>query len=158
MRIGIKSYSKMNQISALLAFITFFSASNFTQSFAANTNFKPLVNTNALKHIIFGNGCGGRSDYPHISKHFPGTVNVTALSECPGKEVTVSTTLSRKGWWIFREGRNLTKSGFRRVIVNVALNCKWREGGAPIEYIVESVHYDKDGEFGRTRLRSFLNC
>lgn len=108
--------------------------------------------------ISFGPGCDGRSDYPHISVHVPRTVNVVALTECPGRMVTLVMTLSRKGWWIFRESRTVSKRGFERVLGNVALACKWKKGQAKIEYIVSSVHGDDSGEIARTRLHAFIAC
>ena len=119
------------------------------QSALASSNLIMNPETGAL--LTFSNGCDGRSDFPHISSHVPGTVNVEALTECPGKKVTVSTTLPRKLWWFIDESVTLTKSSFAQVKVNVSMKCKWKLGEKPIKYIVQSIHSDSNGEFGRTR-------
>jgi len=108
--------------------------------------------------VILGNECSGRSDYPHISTHVSRTVNVVAETICPGREVSVRTTLSRRGWLFFRETASASKSGMSSVRVNVAMKCKWKTGDSPIEYVVESHHRDQTGASGVTRLHSFLKC
>lgn len=108
--------------------------------------------------VILGGGCMGRSDYPHISTHVSRTVNVIAETTCPGRKVSVRTSLSRRGWLFFRETVSVSKSGMSSVRVNVAMKCKWKMGESPIEYVVESVHRDETGASGVTRLHRFLRC
>lgn len=108
--------------------------------------------------VILASECAGRSDYPHISTHVPRTVNVIAETICPGRRVSVRTTLSHRGWLFFRETASDSKSGMGSVRVNVAMKCKWKSGESPIEYVVESVHRDETGASGVTRLHRFLKC
>lgn len=108
--------------------------------------------------VVLGGGCMGRSDYPHISTHVSRTVNVIAETICSGRQVSVRTTLSRRGWLFFRETASVSKSGMSSVRVNVAMKCKWKTGESPIEYVVESVHRDGTGASGVTRLHRFLKC
>ena len=129
---------------------------------ATQTNSKQIFDSKAVtdfgRRVILSGECAGRSDLPHISTHFPGTVNVVTETFCPGEKVTVKTTLSRKGWWIFRTSVTKSKSGFANVRLSVAMACKWQPGMAPIEYIVESLHTDSSGSRGITRAHSFLKC
>jgi hypothetical protein len=110
------------------------------------------------ERVTLGADCFGRSDYPHISTHVPGTVNVMAETSCPGKKVSVRTTLSRRGWLFFRETVSRAKSDQNSVKVSVALKCKWKPGQSPIEYIVESIHQEGSGGSAVTRLHRFLKC
>ena len=105
-----------------------------------------------------GNGCDGRSDYPHISTHVPNTVNVTASTTCNGVQVTVETTLSRNGWFIFRESVTKKSSGLSKAVVNVSLPCKWKIGEPPIEYIVSSFHRESRGATARTSSHRSIQC
>lgn len=83
---------------------------------------------------------------------------MNAETICPGREVSVRTTLSRRGWLFLRETVSASKSGISSVRINVAMKCKWKIGGPPIEYVVESVHRDETGASGVTRLHRFLKC
>jgi len=102
--------------------------------------------------------CSGRSDYPHLSTHAPGRVNVVAETVCPGQMVEVKTTLTRPGWFIFTESVTKTKSGFGKVKISVSMLCKWKPGQPSIGYIVMSVHSNATGGRAITRVRRFLKC
>ncbi len=102
--------------------------------------------------------CFGRSDYPHESVHVPYTVNVTAETVCPGKEVSIRTTLYRHRWLIFRDSVSASNSGKNSVRINVALKYKWKSGDPAIEYVVESAHKEQGGSIGVTRLHRYLKC
>ena len=108
--------------------------------------------------VILSGGCMGRSDYPHISAHVSRTVNVIAETICAGREVSVRTTLSRRGWFFLREKASASKIGISPVRIHVALKCTWKTGDSPIEYVVESVHRVETGASGVTRLHRFLKC
>src|ERR1035437_8018217 len=107
-------------------------------------------NTSNLKgspgeRASFGQGCDGRTDIPHESRHVPSTVNVEAMTECPNQEVFITTTISRHGWWIFPDTKSVSGQGYQKVDVNVALPCKWKTGQPPILYVVKSFHRDSEG-------------
>ena len=85
--------------------------------------------------VSFGINCDGRTDLPHISTHFPNTVNVTAITECPNQEVYITTAISRHGWWIFPETKSVSKKGFQKVSVNVSMPCKWKRGDLSLIHI-----------------------
>ena len=106
----------------------------------------------------FGINCDGRTDLPHISTHFPNTVNVTAITECPNQEVYITTAISRHGWWIFPETKSVSKKGFQKVSVNVSLPCKWKRGDPSILYVVKSSHRDAAGASVPTGRSEKLNC
>ncbi len=125
------------------------------------TSKQPVAYTAATdfgRRVTLSGECAGRSDLPHISTHFPRTVNVITETFCPGEEVSVKTTLSRKGWWIFCQSITDSRSGFAKVRLSVAMACKWKPGMPLIEYIVESLHTDSSGSSGITRAHNFLKC
>ncbi len=117
-----------------------------------------LAHLSLPRKILLGGECWGRSDYPHISTHVPRTVNVVAETACPGGAVSVRTTLSRPGWFIFRQSVTSIKTGINSVRTNVALQCRWRRGDSPIEYVVKSEHRDDTGAIGFTELHKALKC
>ena len=123
----------------------------------AQRNMALLTGTLGEK-VSFGEGCDGRTDIPHESCHFPFTVNVTALTECPNQEVYITTTISRHGWWIFPDTQSVSARGFQKVSVNVALNCKWRKGEAPILYVVKSMHRNSAGAYAPTGRSAQIRC
>jgi len=139
-----------------------------TLSVATAQTMSSLMNGAALKGantskfsgdaIKFGTGCDGRTDYAHISGHYPGTVNAESLTECPNEEVTVTTSIARHGWWIFPEYDRVTKTAFGKVSVVVALNCKWKKGNPKIRYVVKSNHSDTHGEIANTQTVQYLDC
>jgi len=117
-----------------------------------------LLNGNFGDKISFGNGCDGRTDIPHESHHVPLTVNVTALTECLNREVFITTTISRHGWWIFPDTKSVSAQGYQKVTVNVALPCKWKKGQPPILYVVKSMHRDSAGAQAPTGRSELIRC
>jgi hypothetical protein len=118
----------------------------------------PNVVSRLNNKISFGRGCDGQTDYPHVSKHVRLTVNVEALTECPGKEVFITTTISRHSWWIFNETKTVSGKGFQKIKVNVALPCKWKSGQAPILYVVTSHHSESSGAQQNTETKASIKC
>jgi hypothetical protein len=110
------------------------------------------------KKVKLDGDCFGRTDFPHISTHIPFTVNVHAVTHCPGQKVTVRTVLLRHSWWIFNEVQKMEKSGFGDVEVNVALPCKWKKGQPAIEYTAYSYHNDSVMEVAGTKVVKLINC
>jgi len=74
--------------------------------------------------ISLPDDCSGRSDYPHISTHKPGRANVIAETVCPGQRVSIRTTLTRPGWFIFTESVTKSDSGIGKVRISVSMPCK----------------------------------
>ena len=102
--------------------------------------------------------CSGRSDYPHKSTHRPGRANVVAETICPGQKVSIRTTLTRPGWFIFTESVTKSDSSFGKVRISVSMPCKWKPGDQPIGYIVMSVHTSETGGSAITRVFRQLKC
>lgn len=101
------------------------------------------------------------SETPHISKHVPGTVNVTGRTTCKGisagRNLQVTVTLTRV------DGGNtnpITRSsrGIGSVVVNVAMPCIWSRKQAEIEYIVRTVHRMSNGKKAITENGALLKC
>jgi hypothetical protein len=101
--------------------------------------------------------CFGRTDFPHISKHFPGTVNVIAYTYCPGKGVLVESTLVRT---YAGADTLITRSnkGIGKTTINIALKCVWKQGRPPIQYAINSTHKVSDGATGTTEWKKLLEC
>jgi hypothetical protein len=105
--------------------------------------------------------CKLSSEEPHISKHVPGTVNVTGRTTCKGlsagRNLRVTVTLSRK------DGGNTTpitksSSGVGAVVVNVSMRCIWSRKQKEIEYIVKTIHKMSNGKTGITENGALLKC
>ena len=149
-----------NVVIAFLAFTHSFVAgpSSFGETLPQASTSSANISGELSMRIAFGRGCDGQTDLAHISKHVPGTVNVEALTECPGEEVFIQTTISRHRWWFLNDSKTVNGKGFGRVKVNVALVCKWKLGESPITYVVTSRHSNSKGERQITRTRSILKC
>jgi len=118
-----------------------------------------LVNRSFTQNKInLPDDCSGRSDYPHVSTHKPGRANVIAETVCPGQNVSIRTTLTRPGWFIFTESVTKSHSGFGKVRISVSMPCKWKPGEQPIGYIVMSVHTSETGGSAVTRVFRQLKC
>lgn len=105
--------------------------------------------------------CVITSEVPHLSRHVPGTVNVTGRTVCKGisagRNIRVTVTLRRL------DGGNtppITKSssGVASVVVNVSMPCVWRRGDALIEYRIKTVHKVSNGKSGVTENGAKLKC
>lgn len=110
-----------------------------TESIATNTKFKQTYLTGV--RILWN--CTGKTDYPHISRHVPGTVNVQATIKCPGKDVVVALSLTR----ISLQGRKTltrSKSGNGSLTLNAALPCSWKNG-PPFRYVASAVYTEATG-------------
>ena len=109
------------------------------------------------QRINFLGVCYGRSDFPHLSSHVPGTVNAQAYTYCPGKGVTVSSTLTRT----YAGADSIitrSKKGLGRVTVNLSFKCLWKPGKPPIQYALRSTHKLSDGSIGHTERTEKLKC
>jgi hypothetical protein len=87
--------------------------------------------------------CTGKTDYPHISKHVPGTVNVEATIKCPGREVTIVLSLTR----ITLKGNKTSfksKIGNSKMTINASLPCTWKKG-VPFRYVASAIYTEASG-------------
>lgn len=102
--------------------------------------------------------CYGESDFPHISRHFPGTVNIVARTICPGQEVWVSIILKRRSFLFFSEIKTKDARGFGKIQSNVWMNCKWKPKTNPIQYEVIVTHGNASRQFAPTGGIIKLKC
>ena len=109
------------------------------------------------ERINFPGNCFGRTDFPHISKLFPGTVNVQAYTYCPKTGVSVQSTLTRT---YAGASTVITKSnkGIGRTTVNLAFKCVWKPGKPLVEYAIYSTHKLSNGASGETHWKRDLKC
>lgn len=87
--------------------------------------------------------CTGRTDYPHLSKHVPGTVNVEATIKCPGREVTIVLSLTR----VTLNGNKTSyksKIGNSKMTINASMPCTWKKG-VPYRYIASAIYTEASG-------------
>ena len=107
--------------------------------------------------FFFSEICYGQTDFPHLSRHFPGTVNVTARTGCTSGMAYVKTTLTRLGppstTHVMKQ-----KQATGHVEVNVSMKCTWLLGSPRITYIAESIHIAASGAKTYTKTKKSLEC
>ena len=104
---------------------------------------KKTYRVSFLKGVRVLKDCTGKTDYPHISKHVPGTVNVQATIKCPGREVTIVLSLTR----VTLNGSKTAyknKIGKGQMTINASLPCTWRKG-IPFRYIASAIYTETSG-------------
>jgi hypothetical protein len=118
-------------------------------------------NFNDFQDRLVIEGCRLTSETPHISRHVPGTVNVTGRTVCKGisagRNIRVTVTLTRE------DGGNtppITKSslGSGTVVVNIAMPCIWKRKQSLITYTIRTTHKMSNGKVGRTSNKADLAC
>ena len=100
--------------------------------------------------------CTGKTDYPHISRHVPGTVNVQATVNCPGREVTIVLSLTR----VTLKGNKTSyksKIGNSKMTINAYLPCTWKSG-VPFRYIASAVYTEASGAHATHVVYKDLYC
>lgn len=117
--------------------------------------------SNDFQDRLIIEGCRLTSEAPHISKHVPGTINVTGRTVCKGisagRHIRVTVTLIRE------DGGNtppITKSslGSGTVVVNIAMPCIWQSKQSLIKYTIRTTHKMSNGKVGRTSNKAVLAC
>lgn len=91
--------------------------------------------------------CKGRIDYPHISKHVKGTVNVVMSINCGKESVHIEGLIYRMPIGNIHDIGATDKSGVGKLKINLALPCKYEIGKKFIKYTVvgrfqASNHFD----------------
>mgnify|MGYP000373143555 CR=1 FL=1 len=100
--------------------------------------------------------CTGKTDYPHLSKHVLGTVNVVARMKCPNRKGHIELKLTR----ITLKGRTtLTthKDGFGEFYVNLAMVCTWKKG-PPFRYVATATYTEAEGAHATHIVYRDLKC
>lgn len=112
--------------------VIFLTALVFT--FPQNAHSEPPINEPVKslpgsfnQKVYIGGDCWVVTNYPHISKHVPGTVNVTSTMSCPGKPITIETKLTRTKNGIEFSKKD-HKQGVGKLTINVAMPCIWLRG------------------------------
>lgn len=105
-----------------------------------------------------GPECYGKSDYPHLSTHVPGTVNVESRTVCPDQFVTVRVVLYRKGWLFLRHSSSSFKTGTGLVQTNAALPCTWKDGMKRVHYWFTTTHQAAGSYMGEIKGEADLPC
>jgi hypothetical protein len=100
--------------------------------------------------------CTGKTDYPHLSKHVPGTVNVEATVKCPGRSVNIALSLIRVS---LGNSKTVTRNqhGFGTMTINLAMLCTWKRG-VPFRYIASAVYTEASGAHATHLVFKDLNC
>lgn len=109
-----------------------------------------------LKGARIMKDCTGKTDYPHLSRHVPGTVNVQATVKCPGREVTIDLTLTRI---TLRGVRTVHRSalGNSKMTINVAMKCTWKSG-VPYRYVANAIYREAGGASAVHQTFTDLEC
>jgi hypothetical protein len=87
--------------------------------------------------------CTGKTDYPHVSRHVPGTVNVEATIKCPGRDVTIVLTLTRVTLKVNKTSYK-SKVGNSKMTINASMPCTWKKG-VPFRYIASAIYTEAGG-------------
>jgi hypothetical protein len=121
-----------------------------------NQVISPKYKVTYLKGVQIMKDCTGKTDYPHLSKHVPGTVNVEATIKCPGREVTIDLTLIRK---TLKGRKEIHRSaiGNSKMTINVAMKCTWKRG-VPFRYIARAVYTEASGATAKHVVFRDLYC
>lgn len=129
----------------------------------AQTNISPQNNSliveklqSSVTHL--GPECYGKSDYPHLSSHVPGTVNVVSRTVCPGRFVTVRVVLYRKGRLFLRHVSASFETGTGLAQTNASLVCTWKDGMKRVHYWFTATHQASGTYMGVTRGEVDLPC
>lgn len=94
--------------------------------------------SNKLKSwdIFLSGRCKGRVDYPHISSHVKGTVNVILGIDCPGEFTSINAIFYRSPIKTPADVMIGHKSGRNKIAMNVAVPCLTNEGLSVHSYFV----------------------
>ena len=109
------------------------------------------------ERFAFPGECYGRSDFPHISMHVPGTVNVVTRTYCPKTGVSISSRLVRTYSGIEVE-KNVSRNGVGLVTLSISMKCVWKKGMPLVQYNIYSKHRLSNGNTGETTAESFIKC
>jgi hypothetical protein len=126
-----------------------------TTNSAAN---KPLqtYKQSYLEGVRILKDCTGKTDYPHVSKHFPGTVNVEATIKCPGRDVTIVLTLTRVTLKVNKTSYK-SKVGNSKMTINASMPCTWKKG-VPFRYIASAIYTEASGAHATHVVYKDLYC
>jgi hypothetical protein len=94
--------------------------------------------SNSLKtwDIFLSGKCNGRVDYPHISSHVKGSVNVILNIDCPGEFTSITGILYRSPIKNPADLRVGHVSGKDKSKINLAVPCVSNEGMSVHSYFV----------------------
>jgi hypothetical protein len=108
------------------------------------------------KKVFISGECWVVTNFPHLSTHAPGRVNVTATIYCPRKPLSIETKLTRTANGL-TSSRKSVKSGVGKISVNVSMPCIWKSG-APNVYKAQSWFTNGDGQIYTHSGISELKC
>ena len=94
--------------------------------------------SNQLKSwdIVLSQECKGRVDYPHISRHIKGTVNIILSINCPKEFTSITGVFFRDPVKVPADMKFGHVSGRDKVKMNLAVPCKSNYGIATHNYFV----------------------
>ena len=112
-----------------------------------STNYSTVSISPKYWEVPLSTTCKGRIDYPHISKHVKGTVNVVMSINCGKELVHIEGLLYRMPIENIHDIGATDKSGVGKLQINLAIPCKYSVGKDLIKYTVvgrfqASNHYD----------------
>jgi hypothetical protein len=121
--------------------------SNSSASDNTSINYSSTSISTKYWDVPLSTTCKGRIDYPHISKHVKGTVNVVMSINCGKELVHIEGLLYRMPIEGIHDIGATDKSGVGKLQINLALPCKYEIGKKLIKYTVvgrfqASNHYD----------------
>lgn len=110
-----------------------------------------------LSQKVFISGeCWVVTNFPHLSTHAPGRVNVTATIYCPRRPLSIETKLTRTANGM-TTSRKAVKEGVGKISVNVSMPCIWKSGATNV-YKAQSWFTNGDGQIFTHAGVSRLKC
>lgn len=111
---------------------------NSVSTYASDTSIEINQASNSLKSwdIFLSGKCKGRVDYPHISSHVKGSVNVILNIDCPGEFTSITGILYRSPIRNPADLRVGHVSGKDKTKINLAVPCVSNEGMSVHSYFV----------------------
>lgn len=128
----------MKRIPALILVLILALASLISPAYATDSNVVLEQASNKLKSwsIFLSGKCKGRVDYPHISSHVKGTVNVMLGIDCPGEFTSINAIFYRSPIKTAADVSLGRKSGRNKITMYVAVPCLSNEGLSVHSYFV----------------------
>ncbi len=94
--------------------------------------------SNRLKSwdIVLSQACKGRVDYPHVSRHIKGTVNIILSINCPKEFTSITGVFFRDPVKVPADMKYGHVSGRDKAKMNLSVQCKSNYGIATHNYFV----------------------
>lgn len=128
----------MKRFTLIISVLFFISSLSILSASAADSDLVIEQAANGLKSwdIFLSGKCKGRVDYPHISRHVKGTVNIALSIDCLGEFTSITGIFFRNPIKSASDARVGHVSGKDKIKMNLAIPCISNEGLSVHSYFV----------------------